>query len=323
MGTPGYMSPEQIEGKQVDGRSDIYALGALTFEMLTGQRPFDADTPAMMMVKQMTEPPPRLADVRPDLPLEYDTLLERTMARDPEKRPQTAGEVAKLLFAATRASRRQSEPKTAVALPPTPPSTAEAITRVEPPSITKVAAKPTRPSDTKSVEVIPCPHCDQPVNISGHGESIHCEACGQDSILAGHTCPNCYHYHEAQTAVCLQCGEGINRACGHCYTPNWGGDEQCRECGRSLDIFELMSSYSSSATAKRLQRQMSDAQTFKKAEKEASKKRMAELEAIEAKRQAILRQRLQKKQKQEQAMLFVALAVIAVFLIVILVMVIS
>ncbi len=319
MGTPGYMSPEQIEGKRVDGRSDIYALGVLTYEMLTGKRPFDADTPAMAIVKQMTEPPPRLMDTRPELPLEYDTLLKRTMARDPEQRPGTAGEMASLLFAATRASRDQDPLPTAVTptqivSPPPPATTEKTPTPIEPP------VSPLIPEfDTAYVEVIPCPHCSNPINIAEHGDSIHCPTCQNDFILAGHTCPNCYHYHDTATAVCHQCGQGINRACRHCHTPNWAGDEQCQNCGESLDIFELMYTHTKSATTDRLHKQMSEAQAFKKIEAEASEKRMAELQAIEAERQIKLQQRLQKKAQQEKRMLLFMFGLAAVLVIVILV----
>jgi serine/threonine-protein kinase len=320
MGTPGYMSPEQIEGKPVDGRSDIYALGVLTYEMVTGKRPFDADTPMMVMVKQMTEQAPRLADARSDLPMEYDLLLERTMAREPEKRPSSAQEVSELLFAATRAS-RQSEMPTMMASssPPEPPT--EVITRPAPPPPAETKMQPPTPPayETKSVLMIPCPNCQQPIDIHNHGESAHCPSCDSDFVLSGHVCPTCYHNHEKKTAVCEQCGESINRVCRQCYTGNWGGDENCHNCGASLDIFEMMSLHSSKATTDRLERQMQEAATFKKTEEEASRKRMEEMQAIERERQTEIYHRLQKRKKEEQTMLFLtvgillAVSIIAIF----------
>lgn len=101
IGTPGYMSPEQIEGKKVDARSDVYALGVLIFEMLTGQQPFAADTPAMMLVRQMTENAPNILNINPNLPAGYNNLISRSLARHKEERPATAGEVAYLLEEAT------------------------------------------------------------------------------------------------------------------------------------------------------------------------------------------------------------------------------
>ncbi|MEJ2747334.1 MAG: protein kinase [Anaerolineae bacterium] len=313
MGTPGYMSPEQIEGKPVDGRSDIYALGVLTYEMVTGQRPFDADTPMMVMVKQMTEIPPRLGNVRPDLPVEYDLLLERAMARDVAQRPSTAGELSQLLFAATRASRQSGPPTLTPGTAPAKQPPTEVVTHVAPeppPPKPKRKKSPLAPVyETRSVLMIPCPTCQQPIDIHDHGESIHCPSCGHDFELLDHTCPNCYHYHERKTAVCLQCGEGINRVCRHCYTSNWAGDENCKKCGQSLDIFEMMYTHSSKATSERLQRQMNEAATFKKMEEEASRKRMEEMQAIERDRQAEIYHRRQKRQREERMMLLIVLAI--------------
>ncbi|MCK5922802.1 MAG: serine/threonine protein kinase, partial [Methylococcales bacterium] len=97
IGTPGYMSPEQIEGHEIDSKSDIYALGVLVFEMLTGRQPFKADTPIMIMVKQLTEPIPDIQEVKPDLPPSYGRVVSQTLAKDRDDRPATAGEVARLL----------------------------------------------------------------------------------------------------------------------------------------------------------------------------------------------------------------------------------
>ena len=245
-------------------------------------------------------------------------LLEQAMARDPAKRLETAGKFADLLFAATRASRRQEEPKTAVAPPPPPPT--QAGKRPETPAPTTIAAErstSTRASETASIQVIPCPDCSRPIDITGHDEEIHCHACEHDFVLPGHTCPNCYHFHDTKTALCEQCGESINRACRHCYTSNWGGDDQCRECGQPLDIFELMSTHSEKATAERLQRQMAEAPSFKKAEEEASQKRMEELQAIEAERQANLRRNMQKRRQQERVMLAVTFGILFIILIIV------
>ena len=102
IGTPAYMSPEQIQGAQVDGRTDIYALGIILFEMLTGQKPYDAQTPAMMLVKQMTEPVPRVLDVSPDLPPVYETVISRATAKEVAERYQSALEMTQTIEGRTR-----------------------------------------------------------------------------------------------------------------------------------------------------------------------------------------------------------------------------
>lgn len=90
LGTPGYMSPEQIESQELDGRSDVYSLGVVIFEMLSGNRPFRANNPVQVLYKQVSTLPPHLSDFRPDLPLACDLLLEQTLDKNPAQRPQTA-----------------------------------------------------------------------------------------------------------------------------------------------------------------------------------------------------------------------------------------
>ncbi|MCA9995091.1 MAG: protein kinase [Anaerolineales bacterium] len=97
IGTPGYMSPEQIQGQTLDGRSDIYALGVMIFEMLTGKRPFAADTPAMVLVKQMTTAIPHLSEFQPELPPHFDDIVQQAMAKAREERPSSAQDIANQL----------------------------------------------------------------------------------------------------------------------------------------------------------------------------------------------------------------------------------
>lgn len=87
IGTPAYMSPEQARGMdQIDGRSDIYSLGILIFEMLTGRQPYEADTPMAVALKHITEPPPRIEDVMPSLPPGLGPLITQVMAKEPADR---------------------------------------------------------------------------------------------------------------------------------------------------------------------------------------------------------------------------------------------
>jgi serine/threonine-protein kinase len=103
VGTPSYMSPEQGRGeKDIDGRSDVYALGAILFEMLTGEMPYHADTPVGVMLKHITEPVPRVLDVKPDLPPGCETVIERALAKDRTERFATAGDLAYALTSAAR-----------------------------------------------------------------------------------------------------------------------------------------------------------------------------------------------------------------------------
>ncbi len=91
VGTPAYMSPEQIQGEtELDGRSDIYTLGIILYEMLSGKHPYQSNTPIAVAVKHMFEPTPRILDARPDLPPEIQTIINKAMAKQPADRYETA-----------------------------------------------------------------------------------------------------------------------------------------------------------------------------------------------------------------------------------------
>jgi serine/threonine-protein kinase len=90
VGTPAYMSPEQANGQPLDGRSDIYALGVVAYEMITGRQPFSAETPIQLLLKHLSEPPPHLQVVDPGMPMALDIVLQRALAKDPQSRYDTA-----------------------------------------------------------------------------------------------------------------------------------------------------------------------------------------------------------------------------------------
>ncbi len=94
IGTPAYMAPEQGQGLTVDGRSDIYSLGVVTYEMLSGLLPFTADTPWQLLFKHITEPVPNILDLVQGLPIGIEAVLLRAVAKDPQDRYQTAGAFA-------------------------------------------------------------------------------------------------------------------------------------------------------------------------------------------------------------------------------------
>jgi serine/threonine-protein kinase len=89
IGTPYYMSPEQCRGKNVDHRTDIYSFGAVVHEMLTGRPPFDGDDVMDLMMKQLSEPPPRVSSLCPSLSQTLDGPILQMLEKDPAKRPPT------------------------------------------------------------------------------------------------------------------------------------------------------------------------------------------------------------------------------------------
>lgn len=97
IGTPAYMAPEQAAGETVDGRSDIYALGIILFEMLTGRQPYEADTPMAVAIKHITDPVPHILEANPSLPADVDAIIQTAMAKRKEDRFSTAMELVDAL----------------------------------------------------------------------------------------------------------------------------------------------------------------------------------------------------------------------------------
>jgi serine/threonine-protein kinase len=94
LGTPDYISPEQVKGQHGDQRSDVYALGAMLYEMLTGQPPFTGPSPLAVMNERLVADPAPVREMEPDVSPEIEEILFRALARDPRRRYATANEMA-------------------------------------------------------------------------------------------------------------------------------------------------------------------------------------------------------------------------------------
>jgi serine/threonine-protein kinase len=105
LGTPEFMSPEQIRGRPLDGRSDIYAVGVLAFELFTGQLPFVGKDAQETMMARLRGLPRRLRELRPDLPARLETVVARALELAPEDRYQSMDELANALERVTGGSR--------------------------------------------------------------------------------------------------------------------------------------------------------------------------------------------------------------------------
>jgi serine/threonine protein kinase len=116
-GTPHYMSPEQCLGEELDGRSDIYSLGIVLFEMLTGVVPFDSPTTTAIVVKHVNDPPPPPRTLNPKISPAVESVALRALEKRRDSRPQTAGEMARELIAAAGGARAGSPHPIKVATP--------------------------------------------------------------------------------------------------------------------------------------------------------------------------------------------------------------
>ncbi|HSJ85973.1 MAG TPA: protein kinase, partial [Anaerolineales bacterium] len=116
MGTPAYISPEQAQGMPVDQRSDIYSLGIILYEMVTGGVPFVADTPLAVLFKHISDPLPLPSKVKPDIPEAMEQVILKALAKDPQDRFATAGEFVtawkNALEQAKKAHQRETVPPT-------------------------------------------------------------------------------------------------------------------------------------------------------------------------------------------------------------------
>lgn len=108
VGTPAYMSPEQLNGKVVDGRSDLFSLGVIAYWLLTGAKPFDGDTLTEICVQVVTKEPAPPSEITPGLSIDFDYVLSRALAKDPAIRYQRGSELAADLDDLSRGSKPRS-----------------------------------------------------------------------------------------------------------------------------------------------------------------------------------------------------------------------
>ncbi len=144
MGTPAYMSPEQGRGDRVDARSDIYALGIILYELVTGRVPFKAETPLATIFKHIQDPLPLPHLFNPALPEAVERIILKALAKQPEDRYATAGEMVRALQATVN---NLGLATAAVPLGPAAPEPTAAISATTPPPVAAVppagaAAKP-------------------------------------------------------------------------------------------------------------------------------------------------------------------------------------
>lgn len=204
VGTPEYMSPEQCQGGTVDGRADIYALGVMLYEALTGRTPFLGENYPALAHSHIYEPPPRPSSINPTIHPAVEQIILTALMKDRQQRYQRASQMGdaleRVLQMLSENARKSSSGIGSVALPP---------------QTYAAAGQGNMPVNTPIAEFSPAlPYQQSPVQ-------------------ATYTCPNCYYMNRPQMRFCTRCGTPLN-VCSACGAQNPANNRFCTRCGQPL-----------------------------------------------------------------------------------------
>jgi len=127
VGTVDYMAPEQIEGTDVTPRTDIYSLGCVLFEALTGRTPYTRENDLAKLWAHVYTAPPSVRQISPDVPAQFDDILQRAMAKDPGERYATAGDLGRAVLSAAGTAKAPAQQSAGAASPPPQPPRDDSI----------------------------------------------------------------------------------------------------------------------------------------------------------------------------------------------------
>ncbi|GHO74089.1 hypothetical protein KSD_18600 [Ktedonobacter sp. SOSP1-85] len=200
VGTPEYMSPEQCQGGSVDGRADIYALGVMLFESLTGYTPFRGDNYPALAHSHIYEPPPRPTSFNPHIPATIEHIILTALAKNPQQRYQRASDMGDALSKALSSLQAGPAASYPAANAPANPYYAQpntsAYVRPQQPAAPSVA-------ESRQVAMYPCHYCQ--------------------------------HYNKPNMRFCTRCGAPMNQ-CASCGTMNPANNRFCTACGQPLIV---------------------------------------------------------------------------------------
>jgi len=314
VGTPEYMSPEQAMGvKGLDHRSDLYTLGVIIYEMLTGQHPYEAETPVGLMLKHVTEPVPLLDALRFGLPGGCSAVLARAMAKKPGDRFASAGALVEAL-STLGLGRPAASPRPAEGTRPQPAPAQSRKPEPAPARRPPVPAPVPQPAGRHAhhgLHEIACSNCGGAgLTLQPDGQVV-CRFCGTANTLDGMLCPECEHLNPADAEHCENCSSALVRYCPTCQVKNWSGLEHCAACGSPLDALAYLSERWQLGTPAYQAQQRDSVKAIKAAEEEAAQRRMAQMMEAEQQRQKGIREATARRAARErQIMTYLAVGVI-------------
>ncbi|HLF02635.1 MAG TPA: zinc ribbon domain-containing protein [Anaerolineales bacterium] len=161
-----------------------------------------------------------------------------------------------------------------------------------------------------------CPNCGAPGLMAHQPDGVvTCKFCGNkyanDNSIA---CPHCETINSPEAGFCTQCGSKLKRNCPACLHENWIGAEYCLNCGRAIDLLEIMADRHASDFRAGLAKHRELAPLIKAEEDAASEKRLSDLWEVERKRQAELARQQAERDRQHNMVIYVALAILGLFL---------
>jgi serine/threonine protein kinase len=223
VGTPEYMSPEQCRGTMVDARSDIYALGVMLYEMLTGHTPFEADNYTALAHSHIYEPVPPPSLRNPRISPAVQAVVLKALEKDPSERFQQATDMALAL-----------EQAMAAQMPLPGPAPRVTAGRAPTPAISCPQCGASNAPQQRF-----CTNCGAPLSTGVVSVPLQRPAHSTGAQEAWVTCPHCQRPNRAVDRFCTNCGRSLlvgvaGRSCSRCGTRNAAGVRFCTKCGNAL-----------------------------------------------------------------------------------------